>query len=377
MNFTNRVRVLICSGDEQAAGFMQSALGALSQYDSELAPLASLTGDKRTLAPADFDLFILDVEDGTMLENPAVQELRRQSPNTPLIVVSEALSDQRMRLLFRLNGNDWLRKPLERKSLLESISTHAQMANSGGNHVHAVMSAVGGAGATSIASSLADALVRSSKKDVSTVALFDLDFSTGASGHYLNLTNDYDLQPVLDNPSRVDLEFIDIIKKQHQRGFSLLSFRKPDVLLSPQGTELVLRMLDVVSFQNNHTVLDMPYYETPWKGEIISAVNTIYLVTDLTIPGLHQAKLLYERIKSVRGDASIVNVVANKYRRRLFAFGVGRKDTKKVFTQTKAIIIEDDWSTLSEAINRGVLPVEVGARSKFVRQVEKMAELVQ
>ncbi|MCO0638182.1 hypothetical protein M8745_19800, partial [Lutimaribacter sp. EGI FJ00014] len=195
---------------------------------------------------------VVDVGDGAVLEGGAVTELRRRFAETPLILVSELLSDQRMRLLFRLNGNDWLKKPLERKAFLESISSHIQLAFSGDNRVHAVVAAVGGAGATSIAISLADGLTRAKRRQERTVALFDLDFSTGACGHYLNTLNDYDLKPVIANPSRVDLEFIDIIKKKHESGFSLLSFRQPGVILSSTGSELVLRMLDVVSFQNNH-----------------------------------------------------------------------------------------------------------------------------
>ena len=101
------------------------------------------------------------------------------------------------------------------------------------------------------------------------VALFDLDFSTGACGHYLNLLNEYDLQPVIANPSRVDMEFIDIVKKKHERGFSLLSFKQPSVMLSPKGGELVLRMLDVVSFQNNHTVIDIPTLRDGVEGRTV------------------------------------------------------------------------------------------------------------
>lgn len=376
MNLSRRVRVLICSDDRDTAAFMQSSLAALSQYDGELIPLASLLDHAKPGAPEDFDLAVIDVGDGAMLESSAVFELRRRISETPLIVISEQLDDSRLRQLFRLNGNDWLRKPLERKAFLEAITNHAQMAQSGGNNVHAVMSAVGGAGATSLAASLADAIVRGKRKNQPSVALFDLDFSTGAAGHYLNLVNDYDLRTVIQSPSRVDIEFIDIIKKRHPRGFSLLSFKHPSIALSAQGSELVLRMLDVVSFQHNHTVLDVPYYETPWKDSIIGAVNSIYLITELTIPGLRHAKDIHTRIRKIRKDDVPIHIVANKHRTKLFAFGIGKRDTRKVFAQTQTIVIEDDWATLNEAINRGVLPVEVNERSKFVRSVDKMAELV-
>lgn len=376
MNYSRRIKVLIASADQTASDFMQNSLSALSQFDAEIVTPEALLARKAKTDQEQFDLFVLDAGDGSLLESSTAQELRRKFSGLPLIVVSEPLNDQRLRLLLKLNGSDWLKKPLDRKSFLEVVSTHAHLAQAGGNHVHAVVSAVGGAGGTSLAITLADTLTRARKKAQPSVAIFDLDFSTGACGNYLNALNDYDLRPVIANPSRIDLEFVDIIKKKHERGFSLLSFKQPGVVMSPNGAELVLRMLDVVSFQNNHTVVDIPYYETAWKDDILRAVNTIHLVTELTIPGLRQAKDVYARIKALRGEDFPVQVVANKHRTRLFAFGIGKKDTRKVFKQTSTVIVEDDWATLNEAVNRGVLPIEVNPRSKFVRQVEKLAEAV-
>ncbi len=370
------MKVLIASADRAASDFMQSSLSALSQFDSEVVPHEALLDRRAALDPQNYDLLVLDAGDGALLESGVAQEMRRKFSQLPLIIVSDPLTDQRMRMLLKLNGSDWLRKPLERKMFLDSVSSHVHMAQPGTNHVHAVVSTVGGAGGTSVAISLADALTRGRKKSAPSVALFDLDFSSGACGHYLNLLNDYDLVPVIQNPSRVDLEFIDIVKKKHQRGFSVLSFKQPGVMLSPRGGELVLRMLDVVSFQNNHTVLDIPCYATAWKDEVLAAVNSVHLVTELTVPALRQAKDVYGFIKKIRGENFTVQVIANRHRRKLFGSGIGKKDASRIFKQTNTIIIDDDWGTMNEAVNRGILPIEVHPRSKFVRQVEKIAETV-
>jgi pilus assembly protein CpaE len=149
------------------------------------------------------------------------------------------------------------------------------------------------------------------------------------------------------------------------------------VILSPTGSELVLRMLDVVSFQNDHTVLDVPYYETAWKDELLSAVNSVYIVTELTIPSLRQAKELFTRIKQLRGNDFTINIVANKHRKRFFGLGVGKKEAQRVFRQTATTVLDEDWNTMNDAINRGLLPAEVNPRSDFARQMGKLAEAVQ
>jgi pilus assembly protein CpaE len=281
-----------------------------------------------------------------------------------------------LRLLFRLNGDDWLKKPLERRSLIDMISTHAPSAGASDSRVHAVVSAVGGAGASVIASSLAHMLAQPTKKSAPRVNLFDLDFSSGSLGYYLNLVNDYDLKPVIANPSRVDLEFIDLVRKRHSGGFSLLSFKQPSVLLTPRGAELVLRMLDVAAFESDHTVLDIPYYHTPWKDDVLGSVNSIYIVTEMTIPALHQAKGLFLDLVRLRGNSDSIFIVINKYRSKLFSLGVRRQQVDTIFKETRAHLIAYDWDTLSEAVNRGVLPVEVNARSRFCSAVNKLGALV-
>ncbi len=375
MNFVATTKILVLSDDAAAASFMLDTFGSLSRYDVRHMALKAL-GEKGRVDPAQFHMIILDVDNGEALQQPELFAFRTNNRNIPLVVVSEELADDRMRLLFRLNGNDWLKKPLERRALIDMISTHAPTAGASDSRVHAVVSAVGGAGASVIASSLAHLLAQPTKNTAPRVNLFDLDFSSGSLGHYLNLINDYDLVPVIANPSRVDVEFIDLVRKRHSGGFSLLSFKQPSVLLSPKGAELVLRMLDVVAFESDQTVIDVPYYQTPWKDDVLGSVNSITIVTEMTIPALHQAKDLLLGLTRLRGSSDSIFVVINKCRTKLFSLGVRRQQVDKIFKDTRAHLIDYDWDTLSEALNRGVLPFEVNDRSRFCRAVGKLGALV-
>jgi pilus assembly protein CpaE len=375
MNFVASTKILVLSDDAAAASFMLDTFGSLSRYDVRHMALTAL-GDAGRLDAAQFNLIVLDVDDGEMLNHPELFAFRSKHRNTPLVVVSEELPDDMLRLLFRLNGNDWLKKPLERRSLIDMISTHAPTEGASESRVHAVVSAVGGAGASVIASSLAYVLAQPTKNSTPRVDLFDMDFSSGSLGYYLNLVNDYDLKPIMANPSRVDLEFIDLVRKRHPGGFSLLSFKQPSVLLTPKGAELVLRMLDVAAFESDHTVLDIPYYNTPWKEDVLGSANSVCIVTEMTIPALHEAKDLFLNLVRQRGTSDQIFIVVNKYRTKLFSLGVRRQQIDKIFKDVRAQIITDDWDTLNEAVNRGVLPFEVNARSRFCGSVSKLGALV-
>ncbi|CAN7327807.1 pilus assembly protein [Pararhizobium sp. LjRoot238] len=375
INFVASTKILVLSDDAAAASFMLDTFGSLSRYDVRHMALTALR-DAGRIDVAQFNLIVLDVDDGEMLSHPELFTFRNSHRNTPLVVVSEDLRDDMLRQLFRLNGNDWLKKPLERRSLIDMISTYAPTAGASESRVHAVVSAVGGAGASVIASSLAHVLAQPTKNSTPRVDLFDMDFSSGSLGYYLNLVNDYDLKPIMANPSRVDLEFIDLVRKRHPGGFSLLSFKQPSVLLLPKGAELVLRMLDVAAFESDHTVLDIPYYNTPWKDDVLGSANSICIVTEMTIPALHEAKDLFLNLVRLRGNSDQIFIVINKYRTKLFSLGVRRQQVDKIFKDIRAHIIADDWDTLNEAVNRGVLPFEVNARSRFCGSVSKLGALV-
>lgn len=375
MNFVASTKILVLSDDAAAASFMLDTFGSLSRYDVRHMALSALR-DAGRADLAQFNLIVLDVDNGDMLSHPELFTFRNSHRNTPLVVVSEELPDDMLRLLFRLNGNDWLKKPLERRSLIDMISTHAPTEGASESRVHAIVSAVGGAGASVIASSLAYVLAQPTKNSTPRVDLFDMDFSSGSLGYYLNLVNDYDLKPIMANPSRVDLEFIDLVRKRHPGGFSLLSFKQPSVLLTPKGAELVLRMLDVAAFESDHTVLDVPYYNTPWKEDVLGSANSVCIVTEMTIPALHEAKDLFLNLVRQRGTSDQIFIVVNKYRTKLFSLGVRRQQIDKIFKDVRAQVITDDWETLNEAVNRGVLPFEVNARSRFCGSVSKLGALV-
>jgi pilus assembly protein CpaE len=370
-----RSRILICSHDAEALLVMSNVFSSLAAYDTEIESIDQFTS-RETFDPESFDIVIIDVGDGSVLDNDAFGKARERVGKTPVIFISEALGNERMRQLIKLDGIDWLLKPVQSRALIDTVNAQTQKISAGGNLVHAVLSCGGGAGGTSVAIMLSHYLARARKRVRPTAALFDLDFSTAACGAYLNILNSYDMKAITFDPERVDLEFIDIIKKKHDSGFSLFSYECPDVALSPRGTELVLRMLDVVAFQHDHTVLDIPAYETSWKERVIGAVNSAVIVTNSSVPALQHAHDTFKRVVQIRGGQKDVSIMVNKSRSGLFGSKIGRKGIKKIFGEIPISILPEEQKIMEEALNRGVLPLEVNSRSRFCAKIAELAEKV-
>ena len=316
-------------------------------------------------------MIVVDLENVNDKELDILSDVRVRFSGTPLIIVSEALKEAQMRRLFQLHVHDWLPKPLDKKQFHASLQNAVRNSTSTTSMAHAVVSSSGGAGATSIAISLAQILAKPKGKKLPSVALFDLDFSTGNCGYVLNQPNGSGIDSVIENPSRIDAEFVNIIRQQHPDKFDIFSFKRPEVVTESRSSELVLRMLDAVSMQHEYTVLDIPYYETSWKNDVLAAVNSVTIVTEMNLPALKHTKELLERIRGLRSDNPEISVVINKYESSWLGASIGSKALKDLFGDIPIYWFHRDSATLTESFDRGILPSEVNARSKFLKDLNK------
>ena len=324
------------------------------------------------LPQANADLIIVNsvgIDDGVI---ELLNELRAEAPDIPLIVTTDELSSSQTRRLFNFKIHDWLPKPLSSEDLLASVQKGIRTTRTTNNRVHAVVSCVGGAGATTLAVSMADLAVnRLGKKRKGSVALFDLDFSTGNCSYVLNQVSNFNLASVSATPQRIDAEFIRVIQQKHENGFFLYSFKRPEINTDLNGYELVLRMLDAVSLEHEHTFLDIPYYATEWRDEVYSAINTCTLVTELNLPAIKHTLDLLEQLRKQRGPDFPIQIVFNKWQTRLFGQRISKKKLKELFGETPIYRLPLDHSLIGESVDRGVTPSDVSARAGFLKKLLK------
>jgi pilus assembly protein CpaE len=366
--------ILIVTDDERFRQSSVDVLSVVSGYRVSAYPTADLLGGRVPVQAA--DVVVLDVGHGEPLSEPRLFEARRQiDPNAHLIVVSENIEATHLRQVVRLSALDWLKKPLARGELLDAVARSLSTRENHSARVTAFVSAVGGSGASMLAMNAAYLAVESKGKRLGPhdCVLFELDFSAGSCGNFLDIGNDYDFTDVLEHPSRIDTEFIDIIRKQHSSGFSLLSFKSPIVQLHSGGSEIVLRILDVLTFQFNFVIVDVPYYETRWRNTVLEGASDVVIVTNPTIPALRQAQHFDRNLSRLR-DAQTVRLVANRYRRTLFSRGLAKKDIMRIFEHRPIEFLPEADELFVEAANRGLVPVELEPRGGYSKQIRKFVK---
>lgn len=370
-----RASVLLCSDDDAEIRTMEGVFASLATYEISRGSTDRWNQGAGIESDA-FDIIILDIGDGSVLDHQGfVQSLVKVS-NTPIIFISESLNQERIRQLIKLDGADWLPKPLQPRVLIDTVNSITKRQHAGANNVHAVLPCGGGAGGSSVAIMLAYFLSRRRKRSHPSAALFDLDFSKADIGAYLNIENEFRLESVINNTERIDLEFINIIKKVHELDFTLFSFECPELPFVETGSELVLKMLDLVSFQHDHTVLDLSSQNTPWHANILAAVDTVTIVSGTSLPSLQRAKNLSKRLAQSRNSANGIQIVVNHVKSGFFGTHLGKKELLKLFDESTLTLLSEERAIMSESLNRGVLPLEVNKRSAFCSGVKQLSETI-
>ena len=344
---------------------VRSSLSAVPEYElREMDMKAALAGGGLRSRP---DLILFDVASGEVLEDERVFELRRAAGAVPFIAVSDDLAPGRMRRLVQLSASDWLRQPLQGRELLDGIAQQLQGTRLHKSEVVAFLPCSGGAGATSLAVLAAAQLARRES-----TCLVDLDFAAGACGLYLDTDSEFNVDNVINAPERIDLELLEIVKRDHAAGFTLLSFRRPDLQIAVFGEDFVYRLLDVVSYRYPRVVIDLPSYPTPWANEVLRNSDHVVLVTERTVPALKRAREIQQRLIEAGKSELQLHILVNKDRRKMFSVSIGVKEIQRLFQTKDVTLLPDRWDLMAEALNRGVPVSSVRKRDKLVKSFGRL-----
>ncbi|MCI2400421.1 hypothetical protein [Aliiroseovarius subalbicans] len=361
--------ILIAGEDHEST----RKIGSVVEKSSQFRVVSVLPSKIRSVeGGTKIDAVILDFSKIASPSWDLINDVRANLGDLPIIVVSDKLDEVQTRRLIKLQVHDWLLWPIDDANLMTTINSGIRGARTQLNRVHAVISGNAGAGASIIAASMTDLIVSSFlKKSGETAALFDLDFSTGNCGYMLNMVNSFQLEKVTENPQRIDAEFANLIQKRLRHGYFVYSFKRPELLTDDNGYELVMRMLDAVNVQHEHTVVDIPYYETEWRNDVLAAVNTCTIVTEGNLPALKHTLDTLQLIKSLKGEDFAVQILINKQRRSLFGNRISQRKLVGLFGDTPLAFISRDDNLIEESLDRGILPREISSRSRFLKDLTK------
>jgi pilus assembly protein CpaE len=277
---------------------------------------------------------------------------------TPVIVLTEAFDDAVGRWFLQIRVSDFLRKPIRMDDLMRACVKALRDAHPETETRARVLSftpASGGVGATTLAIEAAMQVLQSGASAGETVCLVDLDFSGNACSDALDIEPRLDIAELGDEGERLDSQLLEVMLARHSSGLNLLSARGRPGEPSGLSPPIVGRLLDVAASRFDHIVIDLPRAWMPFTDDVLAGSDRIFVVTDMTVPGLRGARRLAERIRE-RGIATTTpGVIVNRFQTGLlFGSGLRRADVERALGPAFAGPVSNNYPLVREAIDRGI-----------------------
>jgi pilus assembly protein CpaE len=375
-----QTQVVVVTADPGFEALVRSTFGASDQIALRVitGALAAVAGD---IDAQSATVAVIDLDAAPTNDMQALERLMAgEGAGLPVVVVARAIDANLARTLLLMRVADFLVKPV---SPVELVRTCARVANAPAAaaaaatvpteaQIYTFLPAVGGAGVTTLAIQTALLLLNSGARGKASTCLVDLDFQHGACADYLDIEPRLNLAEIEPRPDRLDRQLLEVMLSHHSSGLAVVAAPHHLAEMRSFDPDVVTRLLDLVSSNFDYVVFDMPRTWFSWTDSVLLGSNNLYVVCEMTVPGLRHAKRLVEAIHERLGDGPKPQVIVNRFEQRMFSSGLRRTDIQQVLGESFATCIPNQYALVREAIDRGVPIDEVKPGNKITAQLKKL-----
>lgn len=368
-------RVVILTADAEFERSARATFGATKAIDLAVVTGSLVeAGDK--LNADDATIVVVDCDAARPEELAALGRLTaRLGARPPVIAVTQVFDEGVARTLMQIRVADFLVKPVQAIDLVRACARAAKASGAATTEaqIYTFLSAVGGAGATTLAVQTAMLLLNSGgPRAKPATCLVDLDFQHGAVADYLDLDPRLNLAEIEPRPDRLDRQLLEVMLSHHASGLAVVAAPNRPAEMRSFDPDMVTRLLDLVSSHFEYVVFDMPRTWFAWTDSVLLGSNKLYIVSETTVPGLRHAKQLVAAIKERLDEGPPPQVIVNRFSQRMFGSGLRTSDIEQTLGEAFVSAIPNDYALVREAIDRGVPLDEVKPGNKITAQLKKL-----
>ena len=368
-------KTLLISTDQELLNMARGAFDASGEI--RIAMLQKPVTEVATeIREAHYDALVIDIDATSVADFEQLQKIKRMAgASTAIIVVSENFSPSAARILIQLKVTDFLVKPMATSDFVRSINNALKMSSENAQvepQFLAFMPASGGVGNTVLALEAAAILNRYGKQLGRTTCVVDLNFQHGSCAEYLDLEPRFDINEVENQPERLDRQLLDVMLSKHSSGLCVLAAPTAPAEMRSFNTDVVVRMLDLVSAYFDNVVIDMPRTWFPWTETVLLGSNNLYIVSELTVPCLRHTQRLIKAIYETAGKEVKPQVIVNRFEQRMFENGIKQADVEEILGEHFAGGISNNYRLVREAVDRGVPLQEIDPEANVIMDLKRI-----
>lgn len=347
-----------------------------TRFDLRIAPLDKASAD---LTVGASDLIIVEVDSRDAADFERLRHLVESQAPTAVVATAADATLNDVRQLMRLGVVDVLPQPVQRSDILAALEVAAksrkaaaQASASRGRFV-SILKGGGGVGATTIAVQTGGHLARTLEKRGQEVCIMDFDVQGGTVALFLDLTDRVGLADLVDSPERLDGDLLRGVVSRHDSGLNVVA-SPPDVMpLETFTPTFVSRLIAVAREQFDVVLADLPPAWSLWTFETLRQSDEVLLVTQMTVPGIRQARRQIDTLRAEGLDQLPLRIVLNRYEKR-WGDGLSMKEVEKALGHKIDFTVANDYRTVSEALDQGVMVSEIRKRSKMFKSITKISD---
>ena len=322
---------------------------------------------------------VVEVDPADRLSIARLDALRAQRPGLAVIAALPQVDLNITRLMLRKGVGDVVAMPFTVDDLLTAI---LEVERDLGQPlveqdvvpapVFAVQKCHGGAGATTIATHLGDALARS-MGEACRACVIDLDLQSGDVASYFDRQSRLTLTDLIEAGGRLDDELMRSVATEATRACDIIA---APVDIQPIEEIQLGKLKEVIEQARRRydvVVFDMPGSLTNWAMSVMLAADGVVLVGNTSIGALRQVKRKLRLLQDMDYRLQRVAVALNQTASGLFK-KIDLRGIEDALGHAVDAQIASDPQLVEQAQAQGVLARRIQRKSRFSADVDSLAE---
>jgi pilus assembly protein CpaE len=339
-----------------------------------------ITGGVEVLGPvADQhrpDLIIFESTGDPNSELEFIAKLNVRHPAIEVILLSSDVSSDALLNAMRAGVREVLPSPVSRIALQSSV-THIEenLARQGiqkqAGQVIAFIPCKGGSGSTFLATNLAYILAAEENKKV---LLVDLNLHFGDAALFISdQTPTVNLAEVARQIQRMDAAFLSSSLIQVLPNFGLLAAPEDPVQAMEVKPEHVESLLNLARNEYDFVILDVGRALDPVSIKALDMADLNFLVMQLTLPFIRDAKRLLEVFRSLEYPPDKIKMLVNRYEKRS---EIRLEDVERTLGIQVFRTLPNSFRAVAASVNQGVPIGKLAHGNPITKSLQELAHLL-
>lgn len=343
----DKIKIIIISKDGALARELNGILAAMA----EIEVITNVRESYNHIKEQNPRLLLLDIRGDIETAFDLAGRVKRFLPDTLTFIINDAKDPDLIIRSLKTGAADFIVLPVDESSLPASIKFALEKDTNRDRQGEIIVlsSNKGGQGVATLSVNLAGH-IRSLTNG--RVLIVDLKLQTGDVSLFLDLESTYTVADLVKDIPRLDenLLFSSIVRSS--TGLYVLTAPEKIDETMQITTENISRMFRILKEHMDYIIVDVAHEFTGLTAPVMDLAERVLLVSQQTVPSLRGVRETLDLFETVGYEKNRIEIIVNRYEK---GNEIRQEEMERLFEQKKFAIVSNDYSAVTDSINKGKL----------------------